>query len=77
MRYKPATKNPAYLGGVEEYDIYLTSQGNVVARWGNGAAASSHPIAKARYATRWVGLTHMTREKAERIAAMVRCFGPE
>jgi len=79
MRYKAATKDPAYLGGVEEFDIYVTPSMNVVARWGNVAKATACHITNARDAATWMDplVPHMTPEIAERIAVMVRCFGPE
>ena len=80
MRYKTATKNPAYLGGVDEFDIYITPSMNVVARWGGARGHRfSLPVSYARCGFRWraalgMGVTH---GQSETIAAMVRCFGPE
>jgi hypothetical protein len=78
MRYKTATKNPAYLGGVDEFDIYITPSMNVVARWGGARGHRfSLPVSYARCGFRWRREFALPHEKSETIAAMVRCFGPE
>jgi len=80
MRYKTATKNPAYLGGVDELDIYITPSMDVVARWGNEVYHRvSLPISYERCGFRWRAAlgTTITHGQSENIAAMVRCFGPE
>ena len=80
MRYKAHTKNPAYLGGVDEFDIYITPHHYVHARWCNEVYQRvSLPISYARCGFRWRAAlgTGVTHGQSENIAAMVRCFGPE
>ena len=78
MRYKTATKNPAYLGGVDEFDIYITPSMNVVARWDNRKGGRFIlPISHARCGFRWRRAFALPHGQSETIAAMVRCFGPE
>lgn len=35
MRYKPQARDIRYVGGVGKYDIYVTSGGNIIARFGD------------------------------------------
>lgn len=89
MRYKPQTPAPRYIGAVEEYDIYATPSGNVIARYGNDMASFARPHGWTKpgrgdlSANGWykgiIKSRHSppTRDVAERIAALIACFAPD
>ena len=75
---------------MEEYDIYVTPDGSVVARYGNGQtrfvrpAGWSKPRGSNLSANSWyegmlcvVGEGRASRDVAERIAALIACFAPD
>lgn len=90
MRYKPRTPAPRYLGAVEEYDIYVTPDGAVIARYGDRPTKSVRPAGWSKprgsdlSANSWyegmlrvVGEGRASRDVAERIAALIACFAPD
>lgn len=89
MRYKPQTPAPRYIGAVEEYDVYVTPNGNVIARYGDEMgsfarpAGWAHPRGGDLSANGWYkGIRKSrhsppTRDVAERIAALIACFAPD
>ena len=84
MRYKPQCLNPRYIGGVDEFDLYVTPGGTIVARFGNGTGAKLRlnygpyrkmppdiegRIDRISKAER--------RDVVTRMDAMIRCFAPD
>jgi hypothetical protein len=81
MRYKVWSPTPRYLGGVDEFDIYVTPMGAFIARYGsktdNFIRLASHPYTTVGVEAR-ERINRPTMRKreavAERIDAMIRCF---
>lgn len=88
LRYMPQTEEPHVIGGVDDFDLYLTESGTAVVRWSDRPGA--------RYITRkdrtdpkvWLSVCRdtennqygdpiITEEQAERIALVFKLFGPE
>jgi hypothetical protein len=82
LRYTPQTKNPHVIGGVDEFDLYVTHIGTCVARNSDHSFTTVHyrngpTKAKAwQDAARVASGVEMTDEQAERIALMFKLFGP-
>ena len=89
MRYKTYSPSPRYIGGVDEYDIYITRGGNVIARYGNRSdeflrpksdlCSVGDPLSVGDWTTaiRQLKAMRLDSDVAERIVAMLNCFAPD
>jgi hypothetical protein len=82
IKSSPQSKNPRYLGGFDEFDIYITGAGSIIARYGNGYGdfvnIGSRPYVKGKARLRLANSVLVrSPDLPERIKAMIMCFAPD
>ena len=84
MRYEAQTPQPRYLGGVDEFDLYVTPNGSIIARfssrWGDMIRIGSAPYkAIPRSLEGHIDRVSKAQQRdvVTRMDAMIRCFAPD
>jgi hypothetical protein len=84
MRYKPQCQDPRYLGGVDEFDLYVTPNGTFIIRFGSNLHAFIR-LGTAPYKAMPPNVEGRIdriskaerRDVVTRMDAMIRCFAPD